>query len=174
MSGLPFFAIVFCRLMTKLCLQGMEKTWFSFPPWGSRMICWGGMASGWACTRHEFRLLWMITMINKAAEYLMCCCFLTLLLWATLAVFSRVNLSTLLCLSWNMREPRLDGRLSSSTITSCGMLIFFPKFRPSGTKWCINERDWLAIEFNIPHHVQNVSVENLICSMFIHRRSNAV
>lgn len=51
--------------------------------------------------------------------------------WAALAEFSRVNFSTLLCLSWNMREPRLEGRLSSSIITSLGTLIFFPRFRPS-------------------------------------------
>lgn len=56
---------------------------------------------------------------------------LTLLVWLTsLAMFSSVNLSALFCLSRNMREPRLDERLSSSIITSFGTLIFFPRFRP--------------------------------------------
>lgn len=58
---------------------------------------------------------------------------LTLLLWWTpLVLFSSVNLSALFCLSWNMREPRLDERLSSSIMTSFGTLIFFPRFIPTG------------------------------------------
>lgn len=37
-----------------------------------------------------------------------------------------------------MREPRLEGTVSSSIITSFGTLIFFPRFRPPCTTWKIN------------------------------------
>lgn len=50
-SGLPFFATVFWRFMTRLCLPGIEKAWFSVPPCGSRMICAGGRPSGWTWER---------------------------------------------------------------------------------------------------------------------------
>ena len=59
---------------------------------------------------------------------------LTLLLYVSLRVFSRVNISTLFSLSWNMREPRLEGRFSSSIIRSLGTLIFFPRFSLSETE----------------------------------------
>ncbi len=49
------------------------------------------------------------------------------------AEFSSVNLSTLLWRSWNMMDPLLLFRFSSSIITSLGTLIFFPRFRPSHT-----------------------------------------
>lgn len=58
MSGLPFFATVFCRFMARLCLPGMEKAWFSFPPCGSGMICAGGMASRWTW-RNKVKFLWI-------------------------------------------------------------------------------------------------------------------
>lgn len=57
-------------------------------------------------------------------------CLTLLVLLTSLAMFSSVNLSALFCLSRNIREPRLDERLSSSIITSFGTLIFFPRFRP--------------------------------------------
>lgn len=44
-SGLPFFATVFWRFMTRLCLPGMEKAWFSFPACTSWITCWVGMGS---------------------------------------------------------------------------------------------------------------------------------
>ncbi len=49
------------------------------------------------------------------------------------AEFSSVYLSTLLWRSWNMMDPLLLFRFSSSIITSLGTLIFFPRFRPSHT-----------------------------------------
>lgn len=58
-SELPFFATVFWRFMTRLCLPGMEKAWFSFPPCSSGAICWGGLASRWTWETCWFRFLRM-------------------------------------------------------------------------------------------------------------------
>jgi len=47
-SGLPFFATVFWRFITRLCRPGMENARFSFPPCVSAKVCGGGgTASGW-------------------------------------------------------------------------------------------------------------------------------
>lgn len=58
-SGLPFLATVFWRFMTRLCLPGMEKAWFSFPPCSLGAVCWGGLASRWTWETCWFRFLRM-------------------------------------------------------------------------------------------------------------------
>lgn len=49
------------------------------------------------------------------------------------AVLSNVYFSDLLWRSWNILDPLLLVRFSSSIIKSLGTLTFFPKFRPSHT-----------------------------------------
>ena len=48
-------------------------------------------------------------------------------------VFSRVNLSTRFCLSWNILDPRFEFKFSSSIWTSLGVHIFVPRFSRSET-----------------------------------------
>lgn len=60
MSGLPFVATVFWRFMTRLCLPGMVKAWFSLPPCVCGMFCRGGKASEWTWERGKIRFYFKI------------------------------------------------------------------------------------------------------------------
>lgn len=97
-------------------------------------ILWYGKEVEWITNGNSLSIYICITQIQSDNVNLPDHPFLFLfvptteLLVKTSGLFSYMNFSTLICRSLNILDPLLVRRESSSSITSLGMLIFFPRF----------------------------------------------